>query len=138
LTASDLAEIGHPVHIVNAVQLLTNREPSYPAFIDKLVASRNRLAMRVKLADLLDNLDPARLAALPADLAARLRSKYEGALARIALELGVSIEAARGQLRVEGDRTGEFFYLDENGLKQDADLHYAILGHPEAEDDTTP
>src|SRR5687768_17173952 len=83
LTAPDLAEIGYQAHIVEAVQLLTNREQHYATFIEKIIASRNELVMRVKLADILDNLDPDRLAALPHDRAVRFRSKYEGPAARL-------------------------------------------------------
>jgi hypothetical protein len=39
--------------------------------------------MRVKMADLSDNADPARLAALPAETAARLSAQYGAALARL-------------------------------------------------------
>ncbi len=60
---------------MEAVQLLTNREEDYATFIDKIIASTNKLAMRVKLADLLDNLDPTRLTHLPHERAVQLRSK---------------------------------------------------------------
>jgi hypothetical protein len=47
---------------------------------------RNPLAMRVKLADIADNSDEARLALLPADVAVRLRKKYARALSYLSLE----------------------------------------------------
>jgi hypothetical protein len=43
-------------------------------------AAKNPLAREVKRANLLDNMDPARLAKLPADVQARLRAKYESAM----------------------------------------------------------
>ena len=33
----------------------------------------------------------------------------------------------------EGGGTNEFFYLDEHGNKQDADMHAAMLDNPEAD-----
>ena len=40
----------------------------------------NPVALRVKLADIGDNLDPVRLSRLPADVQGRLRAKYAAAL----------------------------------------------------------
>jgi (p)ppGpp synthase/HD superfamily hydrolase len=50
-----------PQAVLEMVDLLTRREgQTYDAFITRLIASGNRGAMRVKLADLMDNSDPSR------------------------------------------------------------------------------
>jgi (p)ppGpp synthase/HD superfamily hydrolase len=74
-TAAALTAAGFPKAVVDALELLTHpaHEP-YVAYVDRLVASGNRLAMRVKLADLRHNL--ARLHRLPLDAQDRLRGKY--------------------------------------------------------------
>jgi hypothetical protein len=46
---------------------------------ERRVVSRGTIARAVKLADLADNLDPDRPAALPAEERQRLRAKYEPA-----------------------------------------------------------
>jgi (p)ppGpp synthase/HD superfamily hydrolase len=58
---SDLAHAGYPHVVVQAVDVLTRRADageSYPAYISRVAT--NPLAVRVKLADLEDNLDPNR------------------------------------------------------------------------------
>jgi hypothetical protein len=75
LTPPDLADHGIPALAIEAIELLTrhpdqNSEDYYQAIRE------NALAREVKLADLADNSDPARLALLPDALHARLTSKY--------------------------------------------------------------
>lgn len=68
-TAARLSERGYPVVVVNAVQLLTRPKdkgsPTYMDYIWLLARSRNRIAIRVKIADNEDNSDPERVAQLP-------------------------------------------------------------------------
>jgi hypothetical protein len=50
------------------VDLLTRRKPqgeSHRAYLQRIVASRNPKALRVKLADIYDNMSPARTRSLP-------------------------------------------------------------------------
>ena len=78
-TADELLAQGFSTEIVRALEALTKRKgESYMEFVRR--AAKNILARQVKLADLRDNLDPDRLAKLPADEAARLRAKYGPAL----------------------------------------------------------
>ena len=74
VTAQQLLDDGFPTHIVEAVQALT-RQPgeTYEQFIDRL--SPNAIARRVKIADLLDNMDVTRLPVLTDDDCRRLQ-KY--------------------------------------------------------------
>jgi (p)ppGpp synthase/HD superfamily hydrolase len=62
-TLADLEHAGFPPQVIEAVDCLTRREgEAYEAFIERL--KPNRLARRVKLADLEDNLDVRRLSQL--------------------------------------------------------------------------
>lgn len=69
ITADELAAAGLPPHIVEALVLLTHRSSdSYDDYIQRLRS--NRLAVRVKLADLRHNSDLSRLPIItPKDLA---------------------------------------------------------------------
>jgi hypothetical protein len=61
LTEADLVERGVPPPVIDALRLLTRAEDEdYPAFIGRIAASGNQLAIRVKLADLADNTDLSR------------------------------------------------------------------------------
>lgn len=68
-TAEQLLERGYPTAVVDAVKLLTRPEgkgrPTYIDWIRLLARSRNRIAIRVKIADNEDNSDPERVARLP-------------------------------------------------------------------------
>jgi (p)ppGpp synthase/HD superfamily hydrolase len=60
VTLDDLRRWFGPA-VADAVELLTRPEGmTYAAYIDRLAASGNATAIRVKLADLADNLDPTR------------------------------------------------------------------------------
>ena len=80
-TAADLLERGYGADVVAIVTALTKTESgsSYQDWIEQMAASGFVPAMRVKLADLSDNSDPARLAQLPPDRAASLAARYERA-----------------------------------------------------------
>lgn len=82
VTGLDLLREGFSPAIVEAVEALSRLEgETYEAFIER--AAANPLARPVKAADLIDNMDTARLGKLPRDQAAKLTEKYEGALARL-------------------------------------------------------
>ena len=82
--APDLRARGYDSGIVEIVALVTRVEGEpYAAWIDRIAACRRIDAIRVKIADLSDNADPARLAQLPEGDRARLRDKYSGALERL-------------------------------------------------------
>lgn len=63
ITLEDLLIRGYSNEVVNAVEALTRRsDESYEAFIERI--SQNRLATRVKLADLEHNMDVRRLSSV--------------------------------------------------------------------------
>jgi type IV secretory pathway protease TraF len=66
------------IGLVRAVSRLPEdrAEQSYGKWIDKLAASGDRGAIRLKLVDNEDNLDPARLALLSREQQTSLRSRY--------------------------------------------------------------
>jgi (p)ppGpp synthase/HD superfamily hydrolase len=60
VTAEILGDLGIPWHIVHTVERLTHLDGmSYQDYIERLAV--DSLAVKVKMADLLDNLDPRRL-----------------------------------------------------------------------------
>jgi (p)ppGpp synthase/HD superfamily hydrolase len=64
----DLRAIGYGEEVLGLVDLLTRRQPggeSHKTYLERIVQSRNVKAMRVKLADVYDNMSPARNRALP-------------------------------------------------------------------------
>ncbi|WP_306369833.1 VOC family protein [Nocardiopsis sp. CC223A] len=83
LTADDLRARGCPEEVVRAVVAVSRRpDETYDELIAR--AAADPLGRLVKLADNAHNSDEARLAALPAEQAGRLRAKY--ARARAVLE----------------------------------------------------
>ncbi len=78
-TFADLEKAGFHTDVLAAVVLLTRPVKfSYRRYIRRLIASANTAAMRVKLADLLDNMDQTRI--IPdAQQHARLLSRHQEA-----------------------------------------------------------
>jgi (p)ppGpp synthase/HD superfamily hydrolase len=69
VTMSDLRQLGYDEEVLELVDLLTRRKPdgeSHNAYLERIVQSGNVKALRVKLADVYDNMSPARTRALPA------------------------------------------------------------------------
>lgn len=78
VTRDDLLDCGFPQHVVDAVTVLSkNKGQSLDAYYQGVKA--NPLALAVKLADVADNSDPARLALLPVEKQQRLLKKYHHA-----------------------------------------------------------
>ena len=68
LTLDDLRALGYGEEVVELVDILTRRVPageSHRQYVERIVASRNVKALRVKLADVIDNMSPARSRDLP-------------------------------------------------------------------------
>lgn len=82
MTAAGLIEAGIPVAVVEAVELLT-RTPEISNDVYYEYIRGNSLALEVKLADIADNTDPARVALLDKSTQERLATKYEKALASL-------------------------------------------------------
>lgn len=77
ITAEQLLAEGIPAEVVDAVVCLTRREAEdYQAFVAR--TKQNRLAAKVKMADIEDNIDVLRLTSLDEDAWARIQ-KYHAA-----------------------------------------------------------
>lgn len=80
---ADLTGMGFPAEVVDAVEILSHicRVPgrTYMDFIQSIAASGNAIAIKVKIADLQDNMDPERVAAMPLDERG-IVERYERAL----------------------------------------------------------
>ncbi len=78
ISSSDLAALGCPRHVIDAVLSVTKRPgEDYTELIRR--AASNPIGRIVKLADNLDNSSEERLQLLPASMAERLRKKYKDA-----------------------------------------------------------
>lgn len=82
ITLADLIVEGFSLDVILAVHLLTRpSDLQYLDWIKMIALSGNKIAIKVKVADLEDNLDPARLARLGKDERTSLTKRYEDALA---------------------------------------------------------
>ena len=96
-TPFELAEIGYGEEIYSAISTLTKTEGlSYSEYIDRIINSNDELAIRVKEADIRNNLDPRRLNLLPEKVAEELIEKYSEPHQRILNKIG-EIENDRHQ-----------------------------------------
>src|SRR5680860_143621 len=61
-TIEGLRDLGYPDEVLEAVALLTHdkKEMKYPEYIDRLIDSKNAIALCVKIADQRDNTNPKR------------------------------------------------------------------------------
>jgi (p)ppGpp synthase/HD superfamily hydrolase len=85
--------MGYGDVVGDAVEALTRAEDEpYADYIERCGA--NEIARRVKWADLRDNIDPVRLAAIPEPTRSRLIAKYRTALDRIN---AIAAAARRGE-----------------------------------------
>ena len=75
VTAAELADRGIPTEAIDAVELLTRRANQQPADYYRCIRE-HAIAREVKLADLADNTDPARMATLSESDRDRLTRKY--------------------------------------------------------------
>lgn len=91
LTLTDLSDLGFSPWVCEAVEALTKKKNEYnPSYI-KRVIDGGLLSMRVKLADLYHNTEPARIETLPTYTQERLLAKYTEGVHRIETELAVPL-----------------------------------------------
>lgn len=82
MTLLEMFERGIPRALLDAVDILTRRKgEDYRTFIERCAAAP--IARSVKIADIRDNLDPARFSMLEMSTQTRLDAKYLPALARL-------------------------------------------------------
>lgn len=100
-----LAEHGYSDEVLELVALLTRNTPegeSHRQYMARIVASGNVRAMRVKLADVYDNMSPARTRSLPPHergIVHRFRRDADAVLAALdALDPGAAARVLRGEL----------------------------------------
>ncbi len=85
VSATDLLDVGIPAEVVTAVELLS-KNPDEPTLDDYYARIRlNPIALAVKTADIADNTDPARTAALEPETRERLATKYAKARALLGI-----------------------------------------------------
>ncbi len=80
-TRQRLAELGYSERTLDAVELVTQKPDDarpYAEKIDAIIASGNRDAIEVKFADMSENFDPSRLAALEPERRDYFIQKYSG------------------------------------------------------------
>lgn len=128
VTLDRLEALGFSQDVVDAVDAMTRRDGEQPDDYYARVAA-NSIAVEVKLADLADNTDPERLAALPRDVRDRLQEKYahaHEALHRLVLHEVVGNAAPLAHwdwvFDVDEDRgggfvTGQFLLRSDGRLK---------------------
>lgn len=85
VTFEDLAQRGYPPIVIEGLRLLTHdkKEMKYPEYIDRLCASKNARAIRVKLADQRDNTDPKRSLSMNPFMRNALQKKYQGVIPKL-------------------------------------------------------
>lgn len=72
-----LLTFGFPKNIVNSVLLLTrNKEISYDEYIENIIKSNDLIALKVKKADMMHNMNKERLDALEENIRKKLEKKY--------------------------------------------------------------
>lgn len=80
ITKEDLIEMGFLEEIVEAVDILSRREKeTYNDFILRIISSNNPLAIRVKIADLEDNMDLTRISNATQKDIDRVNKRYKPA-----------------------------------------------------------
>ncbi|HIR74375.1 TPA: hypothetical protein IAB95_02605 [Candidatus Ventrenecus avicola] len=61
ITKEDLCILGYSDEFIETLELLSNTYDTYQEYIDHLIHSHNQVAMKIKLKDLLHNMDLTRL-----------------------------------------------------------------------------
>ena len=76
LTAKDLKEMGYDEEFIEVLRLLTNTYSSYEEYIQNLLNSNNKIAIKIKLKDVLHNMDISRFETPKEKDFQRIRRKY--------------------------------------------------------------
>lgn len=92
-TVEDLRYLNIPESVITIVELVTNSmhdEVEYSKKIDKIIASGNYGAIRLKYSDMTDNYNEERLYYLPIETQERLRNKYKPNYEKLKKVLGIA------------------------------------------------
>lgn len=83
VTLKQLVEEGFSEEVIKAIDLLTHRdEHTYDEYIQRIATSRSAIAVRIKILDLMDNINPLRLPEIGEREVARIK-KYHKAYQRL-------------------------------------------------------
>lgn len=61
VTSDDLLKLGYDKEFILVLEILTHRDGSYSEYIDKIINSKNKDAIEIKMKDLLHNMDLTRI-----------------------------------------------------------------------------
>ena len=88
MTREELLKLGYSEHIVSSIEVLTRKEKEdYSDYIDRIVASNNKDALNVKLADLNHNMDISRIKNPTIKDFDRIEKRYRPAYIKISNKL---------------------------------------------------
>lgn len=82
VTKEELLQMGFDKEVVEIVDIVTNDCSTYDEFIDKIILSNNKDAIKVKLSDMEDNMDESRLSKIKEEDIIR-QKKYKKAYPRL-------------------------------------------------------
>ncbi len=76
ITINDLKKLNYSSNVIEAIDLLTRKNESYEKYIDELVNSNSLIAKKVKMSDLLNNMNLNRLNNPKKEDFERVKNKY--------------------------------------------------------------
>ena len=84
ITKDELEEIGFPSYIAETVHIVSRKETeTYSEFIDRIIDSNNVSAVKVKIADLEDNMDLSRISNPSQKDFDRIKKRYKPAYTKL-------------------------------------------------------
>ena len=97
-TLLELQEVGFSDRVCSSLILLSKiKGTPYSEYIDRIISSNDEIAIRVKEADMRNNMDPARIANLAPDYQEKFRLKYPPQYEKLINKIG-EIENDRHQV----------------------------------------
>ena len=88
-TLLELQELGFSEHVLYCLDLLTKvKGTSYSEYIDRIILSGDEIAIRVKEADMRNNMDPERIANLSPEYQEKFRLKYPPQYEKLKKKIG--------------------------------------------------
>lgn len=89
ITFKDLKEVNFSKEVIDALKLVTKvKGEVYSDFIDRIINSNNIIALKVKLKDMENNMDPVRLNRLEKQTKEKLEKKYKPEYKKLVRKLG--------------------------------------------------
>lgn len=84
MTREELLKLGYSEHIVSSIEILTRKDKEdYDDYIERIIASNNKDALNVKLADLNHNMDISRIKSPTFKDVDRIEKRYRPAYIKI-------------------------------------------------------